>query len=251
MPGFDVVLFDFDGVIVNHGASEFAARCALQKKFFRWTPKARRELTPAKMVRMFELNDNDSNRQFIRGIIKKFAPYVDGRVRRYLFLLYVGRKVSFSEPAHVSLIPGVERTLKALHAGEVKVGIVSSSQTRRVKRLLRHFGLEDQVDLVVGRGPVRSAKLRLKPAPDPVIYALVQIKRRFGLKVDRRRVLFCGDLPIDVRTAKAAGVKSLAVLTGHGYREELLDLQPDYLLESVARLIDELPEFADLREARP
>ncbi|MHA1733374.1 MAG: HAD family hydrolase [Promethearchaeota archaeon] len=242
---FDVILFDFDGVIMTHATAEFTAKKALEKPFFRWTPLARKELTPAKIVRIFELNDATRNKDFIKNIYLEFAPYISSRRRRFWFFMYMGRKIRINESKVVSVIPGVPELLSEVHNAGIRTGIVSSSQYRRIHKLLDKFDLSPNVDVLVTRDQIKKYGLKLKPAPDPIIFALVQLKRQTGMRVDRSRVLFVGDLPSDVLTGKRAGVRTAAVLSGHGYLEELEALAPDYIVDSAPDLVDKIKNLLD------
>ncbi len=250
MAGFDIILFDFDGVIMNHATAEFTAKKALAKPFFHWTEKAKVELTPAKVVRIFEMNDATHNKDFIINIYQKFAPYISKRRSRFWFFLYMGRKVRINEKKVVEIVPGVPDMLKRLHEAGVFVGIVSSSQQRRITNLLKQFGNHEYVDILVTRDEIKKYGLKLKPAPDPVIYAMVHLKRKHRLTIDKNRVLFIGDLPSDIQTGKDAGVKTAGVLTGHGYRHELEDMNPDFILKSAPEMFLKIPALAELESDR-
>lgn len=241
MPKQLVVLFDFDGVIVDHSGSERVARRAMNKQFFKWNQKAREELTPAKAVRIFELADSVRNVEYIRNIYLGFRPYLPSRVRRYLFFLYMGviRNRPQFQPRPIE---GVHEVLARLKERGAYVGIVSSSNEKRIRHLLDNYDLARHVDVLVSREIIKAHALKLKPNPDPVLFALVLLKRTFGISIDKDRVYFVGDLPFDVQAGLNAGVHTIAVLSGHGYRAELENLHPDKILPDVSALLKKLPD---------
>ena len=55
-------------------------------------------------------------------------------------------------------------------------------------------------------------------------------------------VLSCGDTQADVKSAHAAGVASVGVLTGHLEREDFQQLGTDYILDSVADVAADMLE---------
>ena len=52
-----------------------------------------------------------------------------------------------------------------------------------------------------------------------------------------------GDNASDVLTAKNAGVKSVAVLSGHSTEEELLEANPDFLIPSLEEIFS-IPDLS-------
>jgi len=75
---------------------------------------------------------------------------------------------------------------------------------------------------------------RVKPHPD---HALALLMR---LGVAPGAALLVGDHPLDIETARRAGVFSAAVLSGHASREDLAAANPDFLAEDCPALIASL-----------
>jgi len=53
------------------------------------------------------------------------------------------------------------------------------------------------------------------------------------LKLDKKDAIMIGDMSIDVMTGKNSGIKSCWVTYGLGKREEVMPLEPDYVLDSI------------------
>jgi pyrophosphatase PpaX len=70
----------------------------------------------------------------------------------------------------------------------------------------------------------------LKPNPDPIFLCLERLGCNF------RDCLYVGDSPMDVMAGKAAGTKTVAVLTGVGTVDDLAKVGPDFILNSVKDL---------------
>ncbi|CDO71402.1 hypothetical protein BN946_scf184908.g160 [Trametes cinnabarina] len=68
-----------------------------------------------------------------------------------------------------------------------------------------------------------------KPEPDPYLLGA----KRCG--VDPSRCLVVEDAPAGVRSGKAAGCKTLALITSHT-REQIAEAQPDYVVSNLSRV---------------
>lgn len=64
--------------------------------------------------------------------------------------------------------------------------------------------------------------------------ALARARRRFGRAFEARRAIVIGDTPADIRCARAAGARVLAVATGRHTSAELAAHRPDLVLEDLA-----------------
>jgi phosphoglycolate phosphatase-like HAD superfamily hydrolase len=80
----------------------------------------------------------------------------------------------------------------------------------------------------VGREDVSQRK----PHPEPVLLCA----SRLGL--EPAEAVYVGDSPIDIEAGRAAGMRTIGVLTGTSTRERLAPLDPDHILESAIELLD-------------
>lgn len=125
-----------------------------------------------------------------------------------------------------SLFPGVESTLKNLHAAGIRVGLCSNKPDDLCRMLMRNFSLVEYVDEIVGSG----GDLPRKPNPAP----LLRVIERLG--VARDDALYVGDSETDVVTARNAGVN--VMLVKHGYTlRAATQLGADGVIDSVADLV--------------
>lgn len=125
-----------------------------------------------------------------------------------------------------SLFPGVESTLKNLHAAGIRVGLCSNKPDDLCRMLIRNFSLVEYVDEIVGSG----GDLPRKPNPAP----LLRVIERLG--VARDDALYVGDSETDVVTARNAGVD--VMLVKHGYTlRAATQLGADGVIDSVADLV--------------
>jgi HAD superfamily hydrolase (TIGR01549 family) len=128
-----------------------------------------------------------------------------------------------------ALIPGVEPLLRRLSSAGMRLGVATSTEARIMEmklRPLRDSGLTPLIQAVVTADDVR----RQKPAPEP----LIECATRLG--VPPADCLYCGDMRVDIRAGKAAGMVTAAVLSGFDSYATLLAEAPDLMIGSVAEL---------------
>jgi phosphoglycolate phosphatase len=126
------------------------------------------------------------------------------------------------------LLPGARETLFALKHSGRKLGICSNKPVAFTRELMAFFGLAEVLDVVLG--PENVA--RPKPAPDILLEAIAR------LQVERERVLYMGDMTVDVETARAAGVHVWVVATGSDSVEALDRAGPDRRLARLTEIVD-------------
>ena len=118
--------------------------------------------------------------------------------------------------------PGVPEALEHLASCGVRMGICTSKRLDFAERILTHFQLRSYFVFVSGGD--------------------VGVSKNTQLKVLRERgdvgagTALIGDRADDVAAARRNELWSIAVLWGHGSREELFEAGPDQLLESPEQL---------------
>lgn len=124
------------------------------------------------------------------------------------------------------LLPGAADLLVVLRRAGKRIGLCSNKPRLFSADLLAALGIADHFDVVLGPEDVR----RPKPAPDMLLAAL----SRLGLPPSR--VLYVGDMTVDVQTARAAGVTVWVVPTGSDDRAALEVARPDRLCADLAEV---------------
>jgi len=102
------------------------------------------------------------------------------------------------------LYGGTVETLSELKQRGIMTGIVTTKFHYRIEAILRKFGAEDLIGVIIGGEDVS----REKPDPEGLL------KAAETLGAGKRELLYVGDSYIDARTAQSAGVDFAAVLTG-------------------------------------
>jgi pyrophosphatase PpaX len=208
---FPVVLFDFDGTVVDSGAMilasfKHATRTVLD-----------RELSDAELLSSVGTPLHDQMR------------LIDAERAEELVAVYRAH----NEPLHDALQPcdGIVDVLARLKADGRRLGIVTAKRGATVELAFAVLPLRDFFDVVVAAEDVS----RHKPAPDPLLLALER------LDAEPDQAVYVGDSPFDVAAARAAGVQSVAVTWGGIYTEETLRAErPDTLVSTPRELLDVL-----------
>jgi phosphoglycolate phosphatase len=128
------------------------------------------------------------------------------------------------------LLPGAAALISGLHQRGKKVGLCSNKPRFFSAEILKHLGLATYFDAVFGPDDVP----RPKPAPDMLLLAIDR------LGVPAERMLYVGDMTVDIQTARAAGVTVWAVPTGSEARSDLEAARPDRLLADLQEMVAEL-----------
>jgi phosphoglycolate phosphatase len=127
------------------------------------------------------------------------------------------------------LIPNAKKTLETILQKGIKIGIVTSTprQSMVVKLPpLVDSGINDLLEVIIHADDAP----RKKPAPDP----LLEGSKRLGILPEH--CMYVGDARTDIQAGKAAGMKTVGVLTGFDDHKALSRENPDSILASIAQL---------------
>lgn len=130
--------------------------------------------------------------------------------------------------------PGAFNMLHESRRLGLNVGVVTSKNRREIEGTLDLLNIRDLLDFYISSEDTPLPK----PHPDPVLEAL----RRADADADA--TLFVGDSVYDMRSGKAAGVRTGAALWGPFGRSILEPEHPTYLFESPGDLTALLPRLA-------
>jgi len=131
------------------------------------------------------------------------------------------------------LLAGAEELLRTLSAGNMPLGVVTSTRAKHMHLKIgpiRDAGLEGIFHAVV----TADDAARRKPSPDPLLVCA----GRLGATPEE--CLYVGDMRMDIRAGKAAGMRTVGVLTGFDTRAMLEAEEPDMILSSVADLKEKI-----------
>ena len=219
----DAVLFDLDGTLIDSIESYYRiVEIALAKMKL---PKVPRQTILA------AAKNDEFNWEMI-------LPDLPGRSREEI-IKEAWQIIEKNYPEmflkNVTPFPDIEPVLRLLHAHDIRIGIVTSTPEKNIHdklKILDRPGLLDLIDVVISAGDGE----RKKPFPDP----LIRCRQRMGLQSDQ--CVYVGDMGIDIAAGRAAGMKTIGVLTGFETRQDLLTKNPDAIINSIS----DLPELLGL-----
>lgn len=139
----------------------------------------------------------------------------------------VRARMRSTAPATFRLIPGAKPLLRYLWEHDQQLAVVTTRPEADAKIFLRQHGLDEWFSLVA----TNTTTQRLKPHPEPVLYAVEHL----GCTLDA--CVMVGDTPVDVRAARRAGVWAVGVLCGFGEARELHRAGAHLVLSSTADLL--------------
>lgn len=135
-------------------------------------------------------------------------------------------RLSEAHGAEFRAFAGLHELITELKARGLRVGVFTSGVTVAAHIRLRHAGLLDLFEAVIGGDQVTQ----YKPHPE----GLQRLLKQFQL--EPRAALFVGDSPLDIQAGRAAGTTTAGVLWGASSRATLAAAQPDHLFEEPAQL---------------
>ena len=208
MRSYDYVIFDFDGTVTDTGEGILKS---LQYSFEQMGHEVP-DLSDLKKfigppIHYSYVNFYGIDESEVEQYIKKYRE-------RY-------RKIGIYE---CFVYDGMLETLKPLRENGVKLGIASSKPIKLVYDVMEYLRLTEYFDAVVGT--------QFDDSNHPGKTDLVlQSMEKLGDK-DKKRTLMVGDRFFDIDGAAGAGVDSVGVTYGYGSREEFMEHNATYIVDS-------------------
>jgi pyrophosphatase PpaX len=122
---------------------------------------------------------------------------------------------------------GIHEAVAQIREDGHRVGVVTSKLAEPAARALRHVGLYEMVDVLIGADDCA----RPKPHPEPILQALGR------LGATPAAAIYVGDSPHDIAAGNAAGVATVAVLWGACSVEALRAANPQHVVTAIDELL--------------
>jgi len=215
----DAVMFDLDGTLIDSIGIYYKIVDVVFEKL---------ELPPVTREKISMATENgDFEWECV------LPPHMLGRKEelraRAMEMIYEIYPAMFGK--NLKLIPGAATMLRKIASGGMKIGIVTSTPKEGMiykLQALEKAGVHTLPEVIITADDVKNKK----PAAEP----LAECGRRLGISNDRS--VYVGDMSLDIKAGKAAGMKTIGVLTGFGNYESLKKENPDFIFDSVDGLRD-------------
>ena len=138
----------------------------------------------------------------------------------------------YGDTDDADLLPGAAEALRRLADAGFVLGLVTAGDQVVVEAQMQRLG-------VAGLLPIRvygSDDVAAKPHPEPLLRALGQLDRADRAHAAR----YVGDVPDDMRMARAVGALGIGIESSIGVRDDLLRAGATAVYPSVASFVDEL-----------
>jgi HAD superfamily hydrolase (TIGR01549 family) len=138
----------------------------------------------------------------------------------------------YRETDAAALLPGAAEALRRLADAGFVLGLVTAGDRDVVEGQLVRLG-------VAGLLPIRvfgDDDVAAKPHPDPLLRALGQLERSDRAHLAR----YVGDVPDDMRMARAVGALGIGIESAIGLRDELVGAGASAVYKSVSAFVEDL-----------
>lgn len=206
LPAVKIILFDFDGTIVDSVATgiEITNRLAIEFGF--------PQFNETDLQRLKNLGSREALKESKIPVLR--LPFL---IRR--FSQELNREIPY-----LTCFPGMKETLLMLKQQGHQLGIVSTNSVKNIQDFLRIQNLTKTFDFVAASYTI-FGKSRL-------IRRLIRQHR-----LDATQVFYVGDETRDIEAARKSGVSAIATTWGLNSPEILTTYHPDFLINQPQELL--------------
>ena len=210
MLNLDIIFFDIDGTLVDSrkviiDAANFTLNSlGLKEK------KADEIISNMKFETSYlisKIADTDDNDLIIKGV-KLFRSYWKKNVSR-----------------DSRLFSGVREILDYLYGK--KLIITSNGIKDVIEEMLDSFNIRKYFRQIISGDEVDC----IKPTACPINKAFATLEL-----FSKNNAMIVGDMDVDIRAGKAAGINTCGVTYGFGKKEDIVKAGPDYLIDNISEL---------------
>lgn len=126
--------------------------------------------------------------------------------------------------------PGVFEVLSALKDSPYKTALLTTKGQEQADIIAKHFEFDQYLDFVMGR----RDGIANKPSAEPLLF----ICNEFSIPPEE--TIMVGDSEFDIGCGKNAGALTCAASYGYRPIKQLIELKPDFIIDSIRQLISHL-----------
>lgn len=212
LTNFDLLLFDLDGTLVD-SAPDITLAVDATLAAHNW-PQAGIE-------RVRSWIGNGSRKLIERALMFAVQDF-DAALHEAVHSEFLLEYAKHNGP-ETRVFDGVYECLQHCANAQKKMACVTNKPEHLAKQLIAHLHMDNFFELVIGGDTFPQRK------PDPT--ALLYCCETIG--VPPSRTLMIGDSEIDVKSARAAGMKVLCVSYGYNHGGPVSEAAPDYLTDNL------------------
>lgn len=211
----DVLVFDFDGVLVDTGLDIANAMNYVLSHF------GLRELPPETIISFI---GRGAGKLVEDSLGEDHVDLLDQALPMFL------QRYSEFYLVDTCLYPGVREVLQFYHHAGKTLAIATQKPEPITHAILAGLEINPYISIVVGPESITHRK----PHPESIFKILE------ATKIDSQRLIMIGDMPTDIQTGKAAGALTCAVTYGLGQRADLEAAVPDFIIDEIKELYSQI-----------
>ncbi|WP_186645836.1 HAD family hydrolase [Fluviispira vulneris] len=150
---------------------------------------------------------------------------VESLIKQYRVIYNSGKGIEMS-----NLYPNVHEVFDYLKLNNSTIFVLSNKGIISISEALNYFQLDKYIDMCI------ADSLEMKKKPDPMIYNEV-IRTKYTY-LNPQEVLMIGDKVGDINFAKNSFISSCWAKYGDGNKEECIDLNLTYKIDSFSSLLE-------------
>lgn len=204
LKNFDGFIFDVDGTLTSTNELIFSSFNHVTQKYLN------KRVTSEEIIAMFGPTED--------VILKEWMKHDYHEARKDYFDFYSSQHQNLAD-----IYPGMLEILQLIKSKSIPLSIYTGKGKDSAEITLKEIGVHHLFDLIVTGDDVKE----FKPSSEGIDMFI----DTFNL--DRNRVLMIGDAPADIIAAHRAGVKVASVLWDSYAKEKVMQMNSDYLFETV------------------
>ncbi len=230
-------VFDMDGTLINSTEMGDAIGREIYEEFnIQPTEQMEREIEEL----VFEIMQGENRKNLEAKVMWEIFKVVGLNFTQRIKALRMAARIFKEEKKKIKLFDGVEKVFDLLDENDFSYAIATTSSMKEVEERLSKF--PDFYKKLNGKIISRSSVENMKPHPESMELAANM------MNMPLNRCVIVGDMHTDINMGKAVGAITIGVLTGIFTKEKLLELNPDFILDSVAdipQVIEEIKQLID------
>jgi GTP-binding protein Era len=176
-------------------------------------------------ITAFSDNWNESTAEEDAVYVKEIKP--DANFGFQDIVSYYKKCYTENPVIHSTPYPGIIETLKILYDKKIPIAVATNKPHQITVEIFKIFDILKYFDAILGPEDVEH----IKPSGDMLKKANELINKKFGTNITAEQMLMVGDSDSDIKAAREAGTKSLAVSGGYGNKEKLKAQKADWYVQ--------------------